>query len=601
MRRTLCLLLLGVLQSSVQPAVKHRVLFNRFRVPEIGLFVADADGQNERALPHRESEYSPSLTPDAQWIVFTSERAGQADIYRVHPDGSGLEQLTNDPAFDDQGSLSPDGKSLAFISTRGEGFANLWLLDIASHKYQNLTHSRAGNFRPSWAPDGRSIAFSSDRDANPGRFPGQWEHMQSTGIYLIHPDGTGLRRLTKAGGFAGSPTWSPDAKRVLYYETDETGAYLAKSGNSRTELVSVDIATGDRSQHTASNEVKLSPQWLPGGKISYAVRGPNNAGLRILHPDRRVVTMVPGAIRHPSWSADGKQVVYERILQPASTEHLIPTVSRDPEFELLLSEPFPAFSPDGKKLLYSQYGGNGTNVGNTSIELMNADGSGKHPIFHKEGTSAFDAVWSPAGDMIAFCVGKYFRAAGLPSAQIALMKPDGSGYREIAEEGVNNGFPSWSPDAQRLVYKRGKQLVILSIADGKIVPLTDGAHYDNFPQWSPKGDAIMFTTDRDNDFELYTIRPDGTGLRRITNSPGNDAHSVWSNDGEWVVFSSGRKGFKDEMALYDGVPQPYGEIFAMRADGSDVRQLTDNKWEDASPGWMPELHKPAVTQEAQRR
>ena len=67
-----------------------------------------------------------------------------------------------------------------------------------------------------------------------------------------------------------------------------------------------------------------------------------------------------------------------------------------------------------------------------------------------------------------------------------------------------------------------------------------------------------------------------------------DAHSIWSNDGEWIVFSSGRKGFKDEMALYDGVPQPYGEIFAMRADGTDVRQLTDNKWEDASPGWAPE-------------
>ncbi|HXB70991.1 MAG TPA: hypothetical protein VNY05_22340 [Candidatus Acidoferrales bacterium] len=601
MRRTVCLILLGVLQSSAQMAVKHRVLFNRFRVPEIGLFVADADGKNEHALPHRESEYSPSLTPDGQWIVFTSERAGQSDLYRVHPDGSGLEQLTDDPAFDDQGALSPDGKSLAFISTRGEGFANLWRLDIASHKYQNLTHSRSGNFRPAWSPDGRQIAFSSDRDANPRRFPGQWEHMQSTGIYLIHPDGTGLRRLTKAGGFAGSPMWSSDAKRVLYYETDETGAYLAKSGNSRTELVSVDIATGERLQITASNEVKLSPQWLPGGKISYAVRGPNNAGLRILYPDRRVVTIVPGAIRHPSWSADGKQVVYERILQPAGTEHLIPTVSRDSEFELLLSEPFPSFSPDGKNLLYSQYGGNGTNVGDTTIQTMNADGSGKHPIFHKDGASAFDAVWSPAGDMIAFCVGKYFRAAGLPSAQIALMKPDGSGYREIAEEGVNNGFPSWSPDAQRLVYKRGKQLVILSIADGKIAPLTDGAHYDNFPQWSPKGDVIMFTTDRDNDFELYTIRPDGTGLRRITNSPGNDAHSVWSNDGEWVVFSSGRKGFKDEMALYDGVPQPYGEIFAMHADGSDVRQLTDNKWEDASPGWMPELHKVTVTQEAQRR
>ena len=591
MRRTACLLLLGAVYSNAQTPAKHRVLFNRFRVPEIGLFVADASGKNEHALPHRESEYSPTLTPDGKWIVFTSERSGQSDIYRMHPDGSAPEQLTDDPAFDDQGALSPDGKSLAFISTRSEGFANLWLMDLATHKYTNLTRSRSGNFRPSWSPDGRWIAFSSDRDASPGRFPGQWEHMQATGIYLIHPDGTGLRRLTKVGGVAGSPSWSSDAKRVLYYETDETGAYLAKSGNSRTEFVGVDIATGERTQYTASNEVKLSPQWLPGGKISYAVRGTNNAGLRIWYPDRRIVTIVPGTIRHPSWSADGNQVVYERILQPAATEHLVPTVSRDPEFELFLSEPFPAFSPDGKKLLYSQYGGNGTGVGDTTIELMNADGSEKHPLYHKDGTSAFDAVWSPAGDMIAFCVGRYFRAAGLPSAQIALMKPDGSAYREIAEEGVNNGFPSWSPDGKRLVYKRGKQLVILSVADGKVVPLTDGTHYDNFPKWSPKGDVIMFTTDRDDDWELYTIRPDGTGIRRLTNSPGNDAHSIWSDDGEWVVFSSGRKGFKDEMALYDGVPQPYGEIFAMRSDGSDVRQLTDNKWEDASPGWMPEKKK----------
>jgi Tol biopolymer transport system component len=302
-----------------------------------------------------------------------------------------------------------------------------------------------------------------------------------------------------------------------------------------------------------------------------------------------VDTIVKGVVREPSWFADGKRLVYERIMHPASTEHLVPTASRDPEFELVLSEPFPSFSPDGAKLLYSQYGNNGTSTSDTSVEIMNADGSGEHALFHKQGYSAFDAVWSPAGDMIALCVGRYFRQPGLPASQVALIKPDGTGFKVIADDGANNGFPSWAPDGKRIVYKRGKQLVVLTLADGKATPITGEEHWYNFPQWSPKGDAIMFTSDRDGDFELYTVRPDGTGMKRLTNTPGNDAHSIWSTDGAWVVFSSARMGFKDEMALYDGVPQPYGEIFAMRADGSDVRQLTDNKWEDASPGWMPEV------------
>src|SRR5208283_1502605 len=129
----------------------------------------------------------------------------------------------------------------------------------------------------------------------------------------------------------------------------------------------------------------------------------------------------------------------------------------------------------------------------TRIQIMKADGSGESTLFHRDGYSAFDAVWSPAGDAIAFCVGKYFRAPGLPASQIALIKPDGSGFRAVADDGVNNGFPSWSPDGKKLVYKRGKQLVILTLETGKVFPLTDGAHYDNFPQWSPKGDRIMFT------------------------------------------------------------------------------------------------------------
>jgi Tol biopolymer transport system component len=61
---------------------------------------------------------------------------------------------------------------------------------------------------------------------------------------------------------------------------------------------------------------------------------------------------------------------------------------------------------------------------------------------------------------------------------------------------------------------------------------------------------------------------------------------AWSPDGEYIVFASSRMGFKDE-ALYTDAPQPYGEIFVMRYDGTGVEQLTDNQWEDGTPAWQP--------------
>ena len=144
-------------------------------------------------------------------------------------------------------------------------------------------------------------------------------------------------------------------------------------------------------------------------------------------------------------------------------------------------------------MLFSQYGDTKSpltgltlsSTGNTSVELMNADGSAQHTIFHQAGFSAFDAVWSPRGDEVTLSVGRYFRSPGPPPGQVALMKPDGSDFRLVVDDSMNNGFPSWSPDGTRLVFKRGHQLVIMSLANRKIVPLTDGAHFDNFPQWSP--------------------------------------------------------------------------------------------------------------------
>ena len=70
MRRTGFLLLMSVLVCAAQAAEKHKVLFNRYLIPDVGLFIADADGKNERPLvPHAEIEYSPKVSLDAKLEV----------------------------------------------------------------------------------------------------------------------------------------------------------------------------------------------------------------------------------------------------------------------------------------------------------------------------------------------------------------------------------------------------------------------------------------------------------------------------------------------------------------------------------------------------
>jgi Tol biopolymer transport system component len=61
---------------------------------------------------------------------------------------------------------------------------------------------------------------------------------------------------------------------------------------------------------------------------------------------------------------------------------------------------------------------------------------------------------------------------------------------------------------------------------------------------------------------------------------------AWSPDGESIAFASSRMGFKDE-GIYTDAPQPYGELFVMRYDGTHVEQITDNQWEDGTPAWQP--------------
>jgi Tol biopolymer transport system component len=583
--------LLGALMAFcvVAAHAQQVIMFSADATPvHAQLFIANADGSGERPLlPLSGMDYSPLLSADGKWAVFTSERNGSADIYRVHLDGSGLERLTDDPAFDDQAVLSPDGETLAFVSSRGSGRAHIWLLDLASRRARLLTPNSGSDFRPAWSPDGKWLAFTSDRDSNAGHLPGRWERLQSLGVYVIHPDGSGLRRVTRGRGVAGSPRWSLDGKRIYYYEATELGAWYAEFGveaKGTTQIVSIDIADGSVIQHTTGDGVRVAPQPLAHDALGYLAKLKDGNVIRVVQHDSKQVESQPGKIQGPSWSSDGKQVVYYKFTESDSPE-VLPAFAREPGFRLVkLAEgmAFPAISPQGDQIAV-------TTGKFDTLTLMKLDGNDRKIVLSKKDGLVLAPEWSPDGKRVAFSQGMYFRFGAHPVGQVALINTDGTGLQSVSVDGTNSGFPSWSPDGQKIVYEQDGHLVVLTVASNDRVNLTSpGGQRDNFPKWSPKGDWIVFTSDRDGDeqFRIYLIRPDGTDLHKLTDSPG-DAHCNWSPDGKSVVFASARMGFKDERAL-STTPQPYGEIFTIGVDGTGLRQLTDNQWEEGTPIWFSE-------------
>jgi len=135
------------------------------------IYVMNADGSNQTRLTDDPADDAvPAWAPASEAcgsraaeISFESDRGGNYDIYAVHPDGTGLENLTDNPAPDFDPSWAPDCSAIAFDRVT-DGDYDVYTLELATSTTTRLTSEPGEDSRPAWSPDGQSIAFTSLRD-----------------------------------------------------------------------------------------------------------------------------------------------------------------------------------------------------------------------------------------------------------------------------------------------------------------------------------------------------------------------------------------------------------------------------------------------------
>ncbi len=240
---------------------------------------------------------------------------------------------------------------------------------------------------------------------------------------------------------------------------------------------------------------------------------------------RRITNLASVAFT-PDWSPDGFKLTFTCFRESHAVLYLYDLMKS--QLEVLSEYPglnlAASWSPDGRKVALVL-----SKDGNAEIYVMDVRTRSLTRLTHNYAIDN-SPCWSPNGRYIAFVSDR----SGTP--QIYIMDEEGANVRRLTFEGNFNDQPSWSPRGDKIVFasrKRGQfDIAVIDVTGENLVYLTAIGNNEH-PDWAPDGYHIVFCSDRLGSYQLYEMLWDGTQLRRITNTVGDNVSPSWSPRYRW--------------------------------------------------------------------
>jgi Tol biopolymer transport system component len=284
---------------------------------------------------------APSLAPDhgtgIPWsIAFTSNRAGNNEIYTMQPEGTdgpgeaAARRLTFNPGNEGGPHWSPDGRHIAFHSARPPGHSNLeiYVMNADGIDQTRLTSTATQNMFPAWSPDGRRIAFSR---GVPAALP---NNLGSRQLWVMNADGSEARQLTSAGDNY-RPRWSPDGKDLVFASNRDATPSQATAIDLSFGIYDVYVIDADgtgpvRRLTFFPTTLDAEAEWSPDGRhIAFRSRrevdanGDHYCAIFVMNADgsdpRNLTPIPPGATfatwcnAFPTWSRKGRHIFFHAL------------------------------------------------------------------------------------------------------------------------------------------------------------------------------------------------------------------------------------------------------------------------------------------------